>query len=463
MSRRPWSWFALALLAAPATVAAQDSQYWNIQYGPVGQLLGGQVVGSSRDLSATYYNPGGLSLAESPEFLLSVQAFELESFTLRPVEGGDVLELDTSSFDQFPGFVAFTLPRRWTDERTRLAVSILTRQRLNSRVDQRFAGVPPGGDGRYGLETLFDQQMSETWGGLTLSRRLSGRLGLGGTLYGVNRSQRSRWEQSLQVDFAPDSGLAALVVDDFNYSHWRLLGKIGLAWEGSATRLGISVTTPSAGLFGGGAGSLTRSVVGVDFDDDGRADSYLLNGLDEEIDATYRSSWSIAGGAAWRHGPLQLHTSAEWFAPVDRYAVMTADSPLSSGEPVTLTQELDSVVNAGLGVEYRLGGDLPAAGEATRATVLYASFITDNSASPDFVRGEASTSNLDFVHVTGGAGFNIGGSRFSLGLSHASGSKTRNYRFGALPPEVPILGEDRLVENTYARWVIMLGYFFDAD
>jgi hypothetical protein len=52
----------VAGLAGPA--AAQDANYWTIQYGPVAQLLGGQVVGSTRDLSATYYNPGGLALAK---------------------------------------------------------------------------------------------------------------------------------------------------------------------------------------------------------------------------------------------------------------------------------------------------------------------------------------------------------------------------------------------------------------
>jgi hypothetical protein len=39
----------------------------------------GQVVASTRDLSVTCYNPGGLALAEDPDFLLSVQAFEAET------------------------------------------------------------------------------------------------------------------------------------------------------------------------------------------------------------------------------------------------------------------------------------------------------------------------------------------------------------------------------------------------
>ena len=51
-----------ALLPLAPRAQAQDSHYWSIQYGPVGQLVGGQVIGGVNDLSATYYNPGALGL-----------------------------------------------------------------------------------------------------------------------------------------------------------------------------------------------------------------------------------------------------------------------------------------------------------------------------------------------------------------------------------------------------------------
>ena len=66
---------AVAWLDA-AAVGAQDSQYWTVQYGPVAELLGGVVVGSTRDLSATFYNPGALALTEDPSLLASVESFE---------------------------------------------------------------------------------------------------------------------------------------------------------------------------------------------------------------------------------------------------------------------------------------------------------------------------------------------------------------------------------------------------
>jgi hypothetical protein len=448
------------LLASVAPARAQDSQYWDIQYGPVGQLLGGQVVGSTRDLSATYYNPGGLALGDNPEFLLSVQAFSMRTFSNQPVSGGQVLKTSQTDFETFPGFVAFTFPRSWFGERTQLAFSLLTRELLNLRVDQRFAGNEPQRNGRYGLETLFDERMQETWGGLTLSHRLSERLGLGATVYGVYRGQRTRWEQSLQLAHPEGSGISALIVDDFDYSHWRVLGKVGLAWEGASTRLGLAVTTPSAGLFGSGKAGFTRSATGADLNGDGQPDSLLLNGLDENLDSNYTSSWAISAGGAWRRGSLQVHASGEWFAAVSTFDILQGKTDASTGTPIMLVQDLRSVFNAGAAVEYWLGGVSADRGASSGGTALYGSFRTDFSASPDVTVNEAATSNQDLYHITGGTAFNLGSSRFSLGVEYTFGSKRRDFGFGGLPPGVPIIGEAIPVETHISRWVFMVGYLF---
>ena len=461
-ARRRAAGSVLAVLLGLAThAAAQDSQYWDIQYGPVGQLLGGQVVGSTRDLSATYYNPGGLALGEDPDFLLSVQAFKRQTLTTKPVGGGQFLNVSDTEWGTFPGFVAFAFPESWLGERTRLAFSILTRQEANQRVDQRFTGIEPLGGGRYGLETLFDQRMSEQWGGLTLSRRIGDRWGLGATLYGVYRGQRTRAEQNLQLAYPDGQGVSALVVDDFDYDHWRILGKLGLAWEGDTYRLGAAVTTPAAGLFGSGNLGFTRSATGVDMTGEGVPDTLLANGLDEGVDSTYRSSWAFAGGGAWRRGSVQVHVSAEYFAPVDRYTVLPGESLTPVGQPIALTQKFESVLNAGVGVEYWLGGESVDRGAKHGGTVVYGAFATDHTASPDVVVAEASSSNQDHYQFTGGTAFSVGSSRFSLGISYTFGSRTRTLDLGGLPSQVPIIGDGQQVDVKFARWVFVLGYLFN--
>ena len=280
----------------------------------------------------TYYNPGGLALAQDSGFLLSVQGFKAETLSIKPLDAGPLPSFSQTTYATFPGFVAAAFPQRWFGEKTHLAFSILTRQQHNLRVDERVAGdalppalqaLSPGRSGRFGLENLFDQRMRETWGGLTFSRRLSDSVGLGGTLFGVHRGQRTRWEQSLQLAYADGSGVSALVVDDFNYTHWRLLGKVGLAWEGGATRLGLAVTSPSAGLFGSGQGGFTRSAAGANVGVREAAGPCSSTASTRTSMRTTGPRGRSPGAAPGGAGSLQIHASAEWFAPVDRFTVLS--------------------------------------------------------------------------------------------------------------------------------------------
>ncbi len=55
----------------------QEDNYWNLQYGTRSTLLGGTVIGSVSDLSATYYNPGAIALFPDTKFIISAQAYQI--------------------------------------------------------------------------------------------------------------------------------------------------------------------------------------------------------------------------------------------------------------------------------------------------------------------------------------------------------------------------------------------------
>jgi len=61
---------------------AQDTHYWNHQYGTRSTLLGGAVIGSVTDMAATYYNPAALALFPNPEILLSGKVYQYNSLNL---------------------------------------------------------------------------------------------------------------------------------------------------------------------------------------------------------------------------------------------------------------------------------------------------------------------------------------------------------------------------------------------
>jgi hypothetical protein len=151
--KRPVRCHALALalaglvaVALGVRVPAQDSQYWDIQYDPVGQLLGGQVVGSTRDLSATYYNPGGLALGEDPDFLLSVPAFQKQTLTSTPVAGGAFLDVSAREWGRSPASPPWPSPRAGSARRR------VSRSPHQPNTKQPVGEKPAGAEGALPLE-----------------------------------------------------------------------------------------------------------------------------------------------------------------------------------------------------------------------------------------------------------------------------------------------------------------------
>lgn len=437
-----------AVLLSPTLAVAQDANYWTVQYGPVAQLLGGQVVGSTRDLSATYYNPGGLALSTNPAFLLSVQAVLLQGVSVDTSTAGSLTPASSWTLGVAPSLIAGTFPKGWFGENTRLAWSYLTRQQFDVVLDTGTVGTLPTSGARYGVESLFTQSMAEGWGGITLSHRLGDSWGLGITAYGAYRGQQTRREENAQVG-RPGAGLAALGIEDFSYYHWRTLAKVGVAWDSTRSlKLGLTVTTPSLGLFGGGKAGFTQSVNGTD--GNGNPVNVLNNGLDEDAQVQYRSGAAVAGGAAWRMGETTtLHFSGEWYAPVSSYPVLTAGG--SEGAPsYALSQELESVFNVGAGFEHRFSS----------RTVAYAAVATDFNAAGGASRLGINASDWNLLHLTAGTAFDVMGSHLTLGASYAFGSSTRQLGFEGLPPETPILGARPTVGVHYNRLTVVLGFVF---
>jgi len=440
------------IVVAPRAALAQDAHYWNQQYGPVGELLGGVMVGSAIDLSSTYYNPGGLAVRENPAFLLSVRAAQHERLDLNfgPEHGNS---LSGGGLGSAPSLLAGTLPSGWLGERSRLAWSYLTRQRFHVRVLARLSTEwgslePSGRFDHESLELLFDQRMSEDWGGVTWSRRLGVGVGVGITQFVGYRSQRTRYELNAQGASVDGRGNAVLVVDELDYDHWRTLTKVGLLVERERLTLGLAVTTPSISLFGSGKSGFTNSVTG-DVDDDGRPEAVLEEGYTEGLASEYRSPVSVAAGLSHRFGRSRLHATAEWFGRVAACEVI--DSPDDEIGFGTHTQELDSVVNFGIGVSHGFASGLKA----------YGAFATDFSAADPDSQTTVSLSRWNVYHLTGGVAFSVSSNRFTLGLAYAFGREERAVDLLPAAPDdvvaVPAEGFFR-----YRRLKLILGYSFGS-
>jgi len=409
----------LALLLSLQSSRGQDTQYWNIQYGTRSTLLGGAVIGSVSDLSATYYNPGALGLSRASGLILSTSVYEGNALTLG---GSGIQKRQISSFgiNVAPSLVAgrFSADSGAVDH---LAYSILTRQRTNLDLQWRFVGAQetiPGvrGSGSVAQEAALLQNLSEMWAGFTWSRPLSQAVGIGVTTYVTLRSQVKSVNLSNQA-LTDSAGVAGLSYkNNYDYYNIRLLWKAGLAVDLSPLSLGLTLTTPSVNLFGSGSAYVNMQSNGVDANGDGIPDPLFVADYQEKLSSVYRSSWAVGIGASYQLNQFRFDVSAEWYASVSRFNVLEPGSFAGQSTGVqyqnTFSAALDPVLNVGVGIEY----------DASERTSWYASVITDNSGAKTGSGTNFAVSSIDYINLTGGGIFSVGRSKITLGLGYAFGN-----------------------------------------
>lgn len=402
----------LAFLAfiLPTSARAQDSNYWSLAYGTRAQLLGGVMIGSPGDISSVYYNPGALALAQNAELLISGSAYRYQRLSVSG-GAGQSRDLASSWLGATPSLFAGEIPILDHD---RLAYSFLGRHQSNLDMMGRFA-TPPGSPNLSALELDFNQNMSENWFGLTWAHKLSPTLGLGASPYVAVRSQNTGISAFSSSQDVSSTAAVFNVSRNFDFLHWRLLAKLGLSGVRDSLTYGLVLTTPGLGLFGGGGLRANTTLV----DESGQMGHIAGASYQTEVKADYRSPMGVGAGASYAWGATRVHVAADWNAEVPRYEVMRGDDytiRMPSGDSTAtliVDQELDAVLNYGVGIEHRLSPTL----------FGYASFHTDFSGRKPTDPANASVSSWDLSHISAGAAWHVFRSDLTLGVSTAFSSQ----------------------------------------
>jgi hypothetical protein len=402
----------LILLCAFAPVDAQDTHYWNQQYGTRSTLLGGAVIGSVADLGATFYNPGMVALRENPEFVLSARVYQYSSLTLAD-GAGEGLDITTSSIKPAPSLVAGSFTFGWLGDH-KLAYSVLTRQRMDLGLVARAGGqqdVIPSvpGDEFFGAEFVGEQDMSDLWAGITWAHGLGEKMAIGVTTYGAIRGQESR--RQFIGEALDTTGNIAVVIDivDYEYKNYRVLWKLGWGMELDRLTLGATVTTPSISVGGSGKALVNTAIVGFD-----SIPSFLASSYQEGVSAEFKSPAAFGAGFSYQFGRYKVHVSAEYYAKVDEYTVLEIDSVVATDgrkSAAVLMESLNDVLNWGVGLEYATRGRWSA----------YGSFVTDFSAATENSRVKHDISSWDIYHVAGGGVVRFNRTEITVGATYAFG------------------------------------------
>ena len=395
---------------------AQDAHYWNLHYGPRASMLGGAVIGSVDDVSATFYNPGALAYATSLKLAVSTNV--LESTRVSVVDGGgDGVELGSSRTGLRPTMVAGTIADSLGPNGV-LSYSVLNR--INNDNELRAALIAPPGSvpgsldlysisGNFRLETT----MRDTWAGLTYSVPVGDHFGFGISAYGSVRNQRRRIEEVISRLQSPETGSTSVKILNVSTTTMHALAKVGAYFQSEAFSAGLTVTTPDVQVYGqgeiGGGASFTSNSPG---------DSLVsLAGTQKGVPARFKYPLAVGAGLGVPLGKAVIHASAEWFNALDRYEMVSGEPieavvPPGASISQVLPQEMSSVLNWGLGLEYGLKTDLR----------LFGSFHVNNSGlSDDIETPVMSLMTLDVKTATAGVEFGLGPAVITLGLGYGLG------------------------------------------
>ncbi len=432
-----------ATLLVQGNVIAQDAHYWTNQYGTRAELLGGLVVGSAVDLSATFYNPGALARVSNPTLILTTDAWQIIGITL-DTGVGDAFDQTSTRFRTAPRIFAIQVPSE--ESRNKFAISFLTRHDFELDVTAGRATPRDSvtAEAAFSGESTGRANLSEGWGGFTWARPLSDRVGLGATGYFAVRSQRRRRQVTASVVDTTGAGTSVIDFDDLSYWNVRALAKIGLLFDFAPLQLGVTVTTPSLNLFGEGETRINRSVINPDTADSALDESELVANVQTGLSSTYKSPLSIAVGAEYDFGRTSVFVTGEWFNGVDAYSILDPDPFVgqTTGDTISVDviQELDPVLNLGVGVEHSVSNSVE----------IYAAFFTDRTAFDRQSVDPLAIATWDILHFTAGAAFQVGSIDLTLGASYGHGNGE------ALPAD--FLGQPTDVTGTYRSIKLILGF-----
>ena len=280
---------------------------------------------------------------------------------------------------------------------------------------------------------ILDEDLSETWVGISWGYGIREGLGIGVTQYVPFRYHKSGFQTTLQ-NLKPDGSLKP--ASDLRYydnANWRLLWKAGATFDYERGSLGMTFTTPSIRFYHEGELGVNKAIAGVDLDEGGTDNTLMAVDYASEVESDYRTPFSLGLAATYPFGSSRLHLSAEWFDAVDKCTVMDAGDFVaqSSGDTLSnrLTHELDSVLNFGVGIEHSL----------KETFEVYGGFATDYSARKEGTDTNLSITDWHIYSVTGGAAFSYKRFQYTVGLGYAWGRKGRARR----PSEIVDLEQER--------------------
>jgi hypothetical protein len=479
-------------ISLSSIVAGQSHNYWTRSFNEESSLLSGAVVGGGAGPSAIYFNPASISEVVAVKFSLNASLFSFNFVNISNALGNKI-DLNSVNAQVEPRFISYMLkPKKY--QKWSFEVAFLNNEsdkgEINASVDVKNNVLTSSpGDDRYTAFYQYGNQFRDDWIGIGASARLSEKIILGLSMFASIKSLNYRHSLDIQAyplndstaAMGTDNSFYAAGYEDINYlkfNDYRLLWKTGLICKWKYVSLGLTITTPSVGVYSDGKrverkeqqSNITDPQTGLPMPD------YLITDYEEKsnVQVSFVTPFSVAAGLtyAFHDGKRILYLSMEYFSGVDPYKMVEAEesSLLTSGpggqkfsDWLTYVSGAKPVYNVALGYSWTLSEKL----------LLKAGFRTDFNYQKNLDYGEFSEYerlqkiNLDIYYLTCGLSWNFFGQDIITGIQYSVGRSANQKQIVNLSDPVeynfteqkPLQG-DRLDNMTslYNSIILYLGF-----
>jgi hypothetical protein len=438
--------FSGFFLSLPFFMAGQSHNYWSRSFNEESSLLSGAVVGGGSGPSAIYYNPASISEVVASKFSLNASLVSFDFINVRNALGTS-LDLDAVIAKVEPRFISYMFNlkkhRNWSIE-----VAFLNNENekgyFTSSVDEKInilTGSP--GDERYYAYYQYNTYFRDDWIGFGVSVGLNERIIVGMSMFAciktlnyTNAVEINAYplQDSMQAPGKSNSFYAATYVDDrfLKFNDYRLLWKAGVLYKWKSLSAGLTVTTPSIGVYSDGKrverkqaqSNISDPETGMPIPD------YLLADYKEtkDVDVSFKTPFSVAAGLTYNflNQKRVLYLSMEYFSGIDPYRMVEADESqfLSQGNEsavysdwLTYASGARPIFNVALGFSSALNEKLQIK-VGFRTDFNYQKNLNFDEYSDD---SRIQKTNLDLYYLTCGLSWRFLGQDIITGIQYATG------------------------------------------
>jgi hypothetical protein len=352
------------LVTPPPNVVIANSN--GVPVGPFGGLEGGAYVARVDDPSAAWFNPAGLSRAQTAQITGSAGLYQFTSVAPAslPNPGG--------ALEQIPNLVGFSM-RAFQD--CALGFAIVTSNSWSQETDSELilGSAAAGERFGYSADAEFTRRNLNLGGGCQRGKLRWG----AGAVFSVTNL---RLVDTVSDRVSSNTGLRTLLLTSRKSgSNLQLRPVLGVQYDPSAGfRVGFVMRTPAATLYRSGqyASDGTLHV--------GSATAGLSI-FDNEAKFTYKLPWEFQAGVAYIGQRAQAEFDVQQFTGLPSYALIASSNPLviyrddgQGGSPTIETRAFDGLSSSNRPVtNFTIGGQYQLS--ANHSYKVHAGFTTDNS------------------------------------------------------------------------------------